>query len=274
MSEYKIKVFLFFIALVSIIFNFSAKKSGLNPTNNLMFSSAQWMGKYPPDFHLELLDGGEFLLSDNIGKKIIIVNFFATWCLPCKREMPELNAYYKKHKGENIIMIGIEQGSDLKKVKEFVKENKVDFPIGIDKGMEIQELYKIYSYPVTIFIGFDGRIKLYQEGEITNADIAFDNIYKEELNHQKYRISKKEYYEKLKIQGEGKIIATETSLMSERARRIGKQMNCLCGCDHNVIECECSLAKKIRKELAAMKYDDKISDDEIIRNLNKKYCKK
>lgn len=274
MSDYKIKVILFFLFFISIIFNFSAKKSGLYFEDSFFRQSAEWVGKYPPDFRIQLINGDDFHLAENIGKKIIILNFFAIWCEPCKREIPELNSYYKKHQQENFILIGIEQGEESKKVLKFMQENKIEFPVGIDEEGDIKELYEISSYPIAIFIGFDGKIKLYHQGAITNAEIAFDNLYAEELKNYnpKKGIKKEEYYQKLKEQGKGKILATESSLMSERALKISRKMICPCGCDDPVINCGCDTAKKIIAELKRMEFTNEITDEEIIKKLNKKYC--
>ena len=139
----------------------------------------KWQGKIAPDFNLTLLDGERFRLSEHIGKKIIILNFFATWCGPCKEEMPELNRFSLANAGKPILLIGIDDNEKRSVVEEFIGKYGVTFPVGIDTSNEIQRSYGVRSFPTTVLIGLDGSIQLYELGAISNADIAFGNLIKE-----------------------------------------------------------------------------------------------
>src|SRR5579859_5733489 len=99
-----------------------------------MTSSTEWKGQIAPDFELETIGGQRFHVSDNVGKKIIVLNFFATWCGPCREEMPELNRYYNEHKGESFLLVAIDAEETPDRVKGYLKELNLDFPAGIDAG--------------------------------------------------------------------------------------------------------------------------------------------
>src|ERR1700730_18063927 len=93
--------------------------------------------------------GGRFQLSENIGKKIIVLNFFATWCDPCREEMPELNAYFHAHKAEAFLLLGSDAEEKQDRVGAFLTDLKIDFPAGVDAGT-IQKQYGISAFPTTV----------------------------------------------------------------------------------------------------------------------------
>jgi thiol-disulfide isomerase/thioredoxin len=113
-----------------------------------MTNSTEWQGRIAPDFELKTSNGESFRLSENVGKKIIVLNFFATWCGPCREEMPELNTYFKAHKAESLVLLGIDAEEKQDRVDAFLADLKVDFPSGIDAG-PIQKQYGVGALPTT-----------------------------------------------------------------------------------------------------------------------------
>ncbi len=138
-------------------------------------------GSYAPDFGVELIDGSSFTLSDHIGNKIIIINFFATWCGPCKSEMPELTKFHDLHRGDPFILLGIDARESEDKVWDFIDEFEVEFPVAIDRG-KLLGSYGIVGFPTTVFIGADGKIQLYESGAVMNAEAAFGRLYKQNMD--------------------------------------------------------------------------------------------
>lgn len=122
-----------------------------------MIGLTEWRGQIAPDFELKTNDGNTFRLSENIGKKIIVLNFFATWCGPCRAEMPELNRYFNDHKSDSFLLLGIDSEEQPDRVQDFIQELKLDFPTGIDTG-PIQRSYGVSSFPTTVLIGVDGKV--------------------------------------------------------------------------------------------------------------------
>ncbi len=118
-----------------------------------------------PDFQLESLDGGSFQLSALDGKPVVL-NFWATWCLPCREEMPLLNDFSKNNSAVEVIGINFNESDDT--VREFVETYKIDFPILKDPGGEIVKLYRIRGFPSTLFIDRDGVLRYQHVGYLTD----------------------------------------------------------------------------------------------------------
>lgn len=250
---------------------------------DFMKRPANWQGKFAPDFEAKFLDGQEFRLSEQIGKKAIVLNFFATWCDPCNEEMPELVRYADRHGGaEPFLMIGIDADEKKDTVQKFTDRHKVSYPVIIDQDNKLQKLYGVRSYPTTVFIGTDGIIHIYQIGPVMNADVAFDSFYRQAqalLNSGK--AIDPTAYKKLVAAQEAnrepekdeKAEKDKGPQLSERAKGIAAKMNCPCGCDHKVSDCGCKTGKDIKNALAKADLTGK-TDSDVIKQLNKEFCVK
>lgn len=244
-----------------------------------MSSRAAWQGRYPPDFELKTTAGDTFQLSENVGKKVMVINFFATWCGPCRDEMPELNEYYNDHKGEDFILLAIDAEEKPDAVEGFWKELKLDFPVGIDEG-PIRQQYGVSAYPTTLLVGLDGRVQLYEVGGLGNAQVAFDNLLRvnRQIAKSGMAVSAEEYKKQVAKQPplgahmpQPPPPAEDTIKLDERGKRIAAQMDCPCGCEKRVAACTCNTAAKIKKALATEKFANQ-TDAQIMMALNKRYC--
>lgn len=112
-----------------------------------------------PDFTVIDLSGEEVSLSDYFGKPTVI-NFWATWCYPCKSELPHFDSLYSEYGDEiNFLMVNLTDGrrDTVESVKEFVEENGFAFPVYFDTGLEAANAYGAYSIPLTVFIDENGN---------------------------------------------------------------------------------------------------------------------
>jgi len=244
-----------------------------------MSNSTLWQGQIAPDFELKTTRGDRFQLSENVGKKIIVLNFFATWCGPCREEMPELNRYFNEHKAEPFLLLGIDAEEKKDRVDQFLEDLKLDFPAGIDEGA-IQKQYGVSAFPTTVLIGVDGKVQFYESGALVNAEVAFDNLLKRNhelldagriISPEDYRLQSQKQPRLPLRQTEEKPPEAEENKLDARGKRIVARMDCPCGCDQKVQTCTCNTAKKIKKALVAEDFKDK-PEGEIIKALNKRYC--
>lgn len=121
------------------------------------------------DFTVLDNSGNEVKLSDNYGKPIV-VNFWATWCGPCKSELPAFDSIYKEYDNEiTVMMVNLTDGyqETTEGVKEFVNENGYTFPVYYDTQLSASRAYGISSVPMTLFINENGEIENYQIGAMS-----------------------------------------------------------------------------------------------------------
>lgn len=109
------------------------------------------------NFNLKDLDGNEVSLSSLKGKKVFL-NFWATWCPPCKAEMPEIEKLYQETKDSDLVIITVDIGESLDTVKPFVESNKYNFKVLLDPEQSVATKYNISSIPTSYFIDADGNI--------------------------------------------------------------------------------------------------------------------
>lgn len=133
------------------------------------------VGKKAPDFILSDLNGEKHRLSDYKGQGVIL-NFWATWCKPCEREMPLFESQYQNYKDKGVQVLAINVGETDVVVNEFVNRHNLTFPILIDKNQEVLTAYRVDPLPVTFFIDKDGYVVRVQTGEIISEDILIDMI--------------------------------------------------------------------------------------------------
>lgn len=136
-------------------------------------------GSAAPNFvFTELNTGEKFKLSDQKDKGII-VNFWGTWCEPCKREMPFMNEIYQKYQNKGIELFALNASESDFVVKKFVSEYNLKFPIGIDNNQEILNMYNVNPLPTTFFVSPNGKIKRVVTGQMTPS--LFEGYIKEIL---------------------------------------------------------------------------------------------
>ncbi|MGE6379829.1 TlpA disulfide reductase family protein [Peribacillus muralis] len=117
------------------------------------------IGAKAPNFSLKTLDGKQVELADYKGKKVML-NFWATWCPPCKKEMPDMELYTKQA-GDDVIVLAVNIDPE-NDVQSFVKENGITFTIPLDSNSAknpVNEQYKVLSIPTTYFIDKKGEIR-------------------------------------------------------------------------------------------------------------------
>lgn len=132
---------------------------------------------FPPDFNAEDLYGNKFTLSSQKGK-VVVLNFWGTWCAPCIAEIPEFIELQEHFGKEDLIFVGISTPNEPEEnVKEFTEEMGINYTIVYDDDQEIIKSYSPHSWPSTYIIGQDGKIKKFIIGS-TNKKLLLPELDK------------------------------------------------------------------------------------------------
>ena len=128
------------------------------------------IGEPAPDFLVTDPDGNTYRLSDLRGKPVWL-NFWATWCPPCRAETPDLEAVYEEKKADGLVLLGISLGEEVPTVKSYVEAAGITYRIGMDSNSRIAGLYRINGLPTHFFIDKDGIIRDMQVGGLSRSAI-------------------------------------------------------------------------------------------------------
>jgi peroxiredoxin len=122
------------------------------------------VGQPAPTFKTEDVDGHPFDLATHLGKNVILLDFWATWCGPCVEAMPQIDAVAKKFADKGLVFRAVNCGEDAKTIKEFLEMSKLDAPVILDTKPEIGPLYQVNGIPQTVLIGNDGKVQVVHVG--------------------------------------------------------------------------------------------------------------
>jgi len=126
--------------------------------------------KRAPDFTLKTLEGGEITLSSYIGKKPVVLDFFATWCPNCRRDMLKLSKMYDKYSAQ-VEVIGINLQEKASTVRKFIESRNISFPIVLDPKGAASRIYGIQYTNYHVLINKEGNIVGIVPGDISESDI-------------------------------------------------------------------------------------------------------
>ncbi|MDM8519851.1 TlpA disulfide reductase family protein [Anaerolineales bacterium HSG6] len=147
------------------------QQSAASDSSNTTFEAAPMAGHPAPDFTLKTLDGESFTLSNFRGKPVL-VNFWATWCGPCRAEFPDFQEAAVDN-ADQLVILGVNStvNDQPEKVADFIKEFGVTFPIVMDTDGEVSRTYRVMGLPTSIFVDAEGTIIEVFTGPINKAYI-------------------------------------------------------------------------------------------------------
>ena len=167
-------------ALVGCSGDGSADAAG-NPSANPVVSGAQSAesttqtgvtpGKLARDFTLESLDGSQVSLSDYRGQ-VVLVNFWATWCPPCRAEIPDLEAAYQAHRQDGFVILGVDVEDPRHLIESFLDEVEMTYPILLDEAGRTSREYRAPGLPMTLLLDREGVIQVRHAGYISAEQLS------------------------------------------------------------------------------------------------------
>jgi peroxiredoxin len=120
-------------------------------------------GRSAPDFALKSSTGENLRLSEYRGE-VVMVNFWATWCGPCRQEMPLLDELYQRYERVGFNLLGVNIDDDSRKAMQMIEELGVNFPVLFDSRKEVSKLYEVEAMPVTVLIDREGNVRYVHHG--------------------------------------------------------------------------------------------------------------
>jgi peroxiredoxin len=126
-----------------------------------------------PDFTLRALNGPNLRLKEERGR-VVLVNFWATWCGPCREEMPKLNRLYEKYRAAGFDLLGVNIDDDPRNAEAVAAKLGVKFPVLLDTDKQVSKLYDLSTMPSTVIIDRDGRVRYVHLGYLAGTENDYE----------------------------------------------------------------------------------------------------
>jgi peroxiredoxin len=124
-----------------------------------------WKGGPAPALDLKDMEGKEHRLADYKGR-VVLINFWATWCAPCRDEMPSIRRLRDKFAGRPFVVLAVNLDEPESRIRKFLAEMKLDFPVLLDPGRKVAKAWGARILPASYVVGADGRVRYQVVGEI------------------------------------------------------------------------------------------------------------
>jgi peroxiredoxin len=131
-------------------------------TSGISLASVE-LSQPAPDFTLKTLDGPNLRLEEYRGQ-VVLINFWASWCGPCRQEMPILDRLHQRYEDAGFAVLGVNVEGEVAPAKKIVDKSKVTFPVLIDAGQQVSELYDLQAMPSTVVVDRDGVVRYVHRG--------------------------------------------------------------------------------------------------------------
>ncbi|NOZ72816.1 MAG: TlpA family protein disulfide reductase, partial [Chloroflexi bacterium] len=127
------------------------------------------VGNIAPDFTLRTLSGDTLRLADLRGQ-VVLLNFWATWCGPCQKEMPLLMESYLQYQDQGFVVVGINVGESTLKIQSFVDALQITFPIALDEKLQVNHQYRVFGLPTSFLLDRQGVIDYRAIGALRQSE--------------------------------------------------------------------------------------------------------
>ncbi|HSR66689.1 MAG TPA: TlpA disulfide reductase family protein [Acidobacteriota bacterium] len=167
----------FFAALLALLAASCASPSGdpasadespaeESQAGRLQSQSYALYGKQAPDFTLPRLEGGTVTLSQHFGKDIVILDFWATWCSPCRRVMPLLEETAAKYGSQGVVLYSVNWGEDAQTIRDYLEDTGLKADVLMDEDIRVGPAYQVRGLPATVLLDREGTVRAFMTGLI------------------------------------------------------------------------------------------------------------
>ncbi len=146
------------LLLLTVIFLLLISGCSDQPQQSSQPPQGSYIGNPAPDFTLTDMQGRQVTLSQFRGK-VVLLNFWATWCPPCREEMPSMERLYQRFKEQGLVMLAVNvEENGFQAVSSFLSRHPHSFPILLDSNADAQNLYRVYRFPESFLIDRNGNV--------------------------------------------------------------------------------------------------------------------
>jgi len=128
-----------------------------------------------PDFTLPTLEGTNLRLGEQQGK-VVLVNFWASWCGPCRQEMPALDELHQRYNRLGFTVLGVNVEQDPAAARDYLEDLPVSFPVLLDSRNEVTRTYQVSAMPSTVIIDRDGQVRYIHEGYSPGDEALYQDV--------------------------------------------------------------------------------------------------
>ena len=126
-------------------------------------------GSLVPEFRLPTLGGGATLSSDDLEGRPVVLNFWASWCIPCREEAPLLQKVWRRYRDQGVVFVGVNIRDSVTDARRFVDEFGITYPVVRDENQELADDLGVYGLPETFFVDHEWRLLATVAGESDDA---------------------------------------------------------------------------------------------------------
>ena len=166
--------------LPALVSSVSLLTTLLMPATVIAASDTTALMATAPDFTLRSMTGPNLRLQEQRGR-VVLINFWATWCGPCQQEMPQLNKLYDKYHAAGFVLLGVNVDDDAKHATDVATKLGLHFPVLMDSDKTVSKLYNLATMPSTVLIDRDGKVRYIHKGYLAGVEDIYDKQIRELL---------------------------------------------------------------------------------------------
>ena len=141
------------------------------------YASTVTLSEEAPDFTLKTLDGSNLRLEEYRGQ-VVLINFWASWCGPCRQEMPILDRLHQRYEDTGFAVLGVNVEGEAAPAQKIVDKTNVTFPVLIDEGQAVSELYDLEAMPSTVVVDRNGLVRYVHRGYKPGDEAKYVEVVK------------------------------------------------------------------------------------------------